>query len=202
MLKSLLAATIFLHALVGFAAEEDLLKISPPKAWGSWMIQGSKRIGNILLTSRAPVTDNNGQWKETVVTFAFFPIAKGESTISSLIQVAKLENSVCEGMNIVPPKAKKENGFTVSYMQTFCPKHRGLGQGRVGFYKAISTPDRIFVVGTIKVVQTESFGPMPGMFVGDAVKPIRTWQAESSEYLASSVYACPEVSSKRETCSQ
>ncbi len=201
MLKALLALALLIQVAAIKAAPDDLLRLSPPSAWGDWKVEGTNQKGNIFLTSRAPTAPQFSQWKESIVTFTFFPIGPTETTVSALKQIAALENSVCEGMNVVPPKPKEAKGFSVAYLQTFCRKHRGIGQGRLGFFKAISTNDRVFVVGAMRVVPTEAFGPSPGMFVGD-VDSITKWQVATGDYLASRVFACPEASSAREACSE
>ncbi|MBL8449813.1 MAG: hypothetical protein JNM32_07805 [Dechloromonas sp.] len=202
MLRLILALWLSIHVAGVVAAPDDLLRLSPPSAWSDWKVESSNRNGNITLTSRSPASPQFSQWKESIVTFTFFPIGSTETAVSALRQVAMLENSVCEGMNVVPPKVKEGPGFSVAYLQTFCRRHRGLGQGRLGFFKAISGSDRIYVVGAMKVAPSEAFGPAPGMFVGDDVGWIMKWQESAATYLAEKVFACPDASSPREACSE
>ncbi|WP_306476570.1 hypothetical protein [Methyloversatilis sp.] len=202
MLRLILAVSLLVHVTGAVAAPDDLLRLSPPSTWGDWKLEGSNSNGNITLTNRGPASPQFSQWKESIVTFTFFPIGSTETTISALRQVAMLENSVCDGMNVVQPKVKEDRGFAVAYLQTFCRKHRGIGQGRLGFFKAISGGDRIYVVGVMKVAPTEAFGAAPGMFVGNDVGWIMNWQESTGTYLAAKVFACPDASSPREACSE
>jgi hypothetical protein len=203
MLRTVFALTLLFHAAVGFAAPDDLLRLSPPASWGEWKIDGSKRTGNISLTSRSPAAPQFSQWKDSLVTFTFYPIGASENAVSALKQIVILENAVCEGLSVVPPKTTKDNrGFSVAYLQTHCRKHKGIGQGRLGFFKAISSSDRVFVVGVMKVVPSEAFGPAPGMFVGDDADWIVKWLATSGNYLNEKAFACAAASSPREACSE
>ena len=204
------AAFVASMLFVSVAAAQEL-RVETPPGWGKSQEVLRQRIDLGEVVASIPANQDMRTWTDGMEVTTLNIQSKSAETvaISAIQETYKMSYAACEKLNVVPPKVRQAGDLAVAYGHAFCQankQHRKLG--RVESIKAIASSSRVYIVKLIRVVPALRIpdSPADGKSKADKgdkeAKEAAAWLARTEKYLASSVMACSDKSTKKEQCTK